>query len=402
MAQHSAHMVQPGKFTVSQKVRGLIFVSIFIGVVSFVLAFQADKTTHKTMVWEGYLTSLFFFVSVTVGGLFFTAIQHATNAGWSTTVRRVVESLTAFLPYAFVATLIFVVFGSHSLFEWLDPEVVSKDEVLQNKQAYLNHSFYVIRTVAFFLLWLFFGKLIVGKSLQQDHAPDDTLTKRMVAPSVIFLVVFALSYSLFCVDHLMSLHPHWYSTIFGVYCFSGLFQSTLAFTILITIWLMKKGLLNGLVNENHLHDLGKFLFAFTVFYAYIAFSQFMLIWYANLPEETIYYAMRAHDGWMMVSMSLLVFKFIVPFLLLLPRAAKRDPDHMIRISILILVMQYVDIYWMVYPNFHQDGVVVPFWGIGIFIGFLGVFLAVVTRFLEKNSIVAVNDPRLHEALHHHI
>jgi hypothetical protein len=200
----------------------------------------------------------------------------------------------------------------------------------------------------------------------------------------------------------MSLDPHWFSTMFGVYTFAGLFQSTIAMMSIFAVWLKRRGFTTGFFNENHLHDLGKLLFAFTVFYAYIGFSQFMLIWYANVPEETFFYLERGHGSWMGVSLSLLVFKFIVPFLLLLPRAAKRDEGHMIRVASLILVMQFVDIYWLVSPVFNKAGANVPVWGIGIFIGFLGLFVWSVTRFFEKNNIVPIKDPRLHETLSHHI
>jgi len=249
---------------------------------------------------------------------------------------------------------------------------------------------------------VFFAKKLVGHSIKQDVDGDENHTHKSFPFAIAFLPIFALSYSFFSFDILMSLHPHWYSTIFGVYCFAGLFQSALAAIILLSSYLLRKGLLVGYVNVEHLHDVGKFLFGFTVFYAYIAFSQFMLIWYANLPEETIFYLHRSHGSWMTVSMSLLVFKFIVPFLALAPRGAKRNMKNLIWVSVLILVMQYVDIYWLVYPNLDSNQVLFSFWEIGIFIGFLGLFLASIFKFLSKHSVVAVKDPRIQEALHHHV
>jgi hypothetical protein len=156
------------------------------------------------------------------------------------------------------------------------------------------------------------------------------------------------------------------------------------------------------VNDNHLHDLGKFLFAFTVFYAYIAFSQFMLIWYANLPEETIFYANRGHGLWMVISMSLLVFKFIVPFLMLLPREAKRNKGHLVRVSALIIFMQVIDVFWLMYPNFNEGNLMIPYYEVGLFFGFTGLFLMTVTRFLSVNNIVAQKDPYIKESLNHHV
>jgi hypothetical protein len=334
--------------------------------------------------------------------LFFSAVQYASNAGWSVTIRRISESLASFLPVALVIGLVIIFFGGHHLYEWLHKEVVEKDALLKHKAAYLNMSAWTIRTILFFGIWILFKKLIIGNSIKQDSSGDEKLTLTNVKLSCGFLVLFALSYSLFSVDFLMSLAPHWFSTMFGVYCFAGLFQSTLAFIIIVTIKLMDTGILKDLVNEEHLHDLGKFLFAFTIFYAYIAFSQFMLIWYANLPEETIFFAKRAHDGWMAVSYSLLVFKFTVPFLLLLPRQAKRDKKSLMFNAGLLLVMQWVDDYWIVYPNFNDGRVVFSYQEIGIFLGFLGLFLFTMTRFLSRNKVVAIKDPYIEEALHHHV
>ncbi len=388
------------KAEASKKCKLFLYVASLLGVLSFFLSLQMDESPRQALTWAGYLTALFFFVSLALGGLFFTSIQHVTNAGWSVTIRRFSESLSTFLPVGFVLTLIFIVFGADSVYEWLHPEAVAKDHLLQHKSPYLNKPFFIIRTVLFFVLWILFQRKIVGHSLKQDHTGEVCLTHRNVTLSVIFLLIFALSYSLFSVDFLMSLHAHWFSTIFGVYCFAGLFQSALAFIIILIVWLRDQ--IKDWVNENHFHDLGKFLFAFTIFYAYIAFSQFMLIWYANLPEETSFFLHRAHGGWMWISMSLLLFKFLVPFLALLPRGAKRCPRWLFLVACLIFVMQYVDIFWLVYPNFSEEHVVFPLWGIGMFIGCLGIFSLVVVRFLEKNPLVPLKDPRLHESLKHHI
>jgi hypothetical protein len=215
-------------------------------------------------------------------------------------------------------------------------------------------------------------------------------------------LVFAITYSLFSVDTMMSLQPHWFSTIFGVYCFAGLFQSSLALLVIILVWLLNKGLLRGYVTDHHVHDMGKYMFAFTIFYAYIAFSQFLLIWYANLPEETEFYWNRMYGGWLWVSIAIAVFKFIVPFLALLPRWAKRSHSHLVAVAVLILIMQYVDVYWLVYPNFNDNRLVFSLWEVFIFLGFLGGFLLMVTNFLSKHNLVPIKDPRLHESVQHEV
>ena len=397
MKASSGSSLNPVHVDVPSTNRTLAYVFVVTGLVTFVLGLL----TEPTRAWSAYLTSFWFFLSLGLGGLFFTAIQHVVNAQWSVTVRRYAEALTSFLPWAAILGLILVIGGSKYLYMWLDPEIVSNDALIQKKTAYLNKGFFWVRAVGFFGLWLLFRRLIVFKSLAQDKSGDANLTLASIKPSVIFLIVFALSYSLFAVDLLMSLDPHWYSTMFGVYCFAGLFQSSLAMIICITVWLMKRGALRGYVNENHIHDLGKLLFAFTVFYAYIGFSQFMLIWYANLPEETEFYALRGHGAWWCVSLSLLILKFIVPFLVLMPRGSKRNPKILVPAAILLLVMQYVDVYWLVYPNFNEGEISFSIIEIGTFLGMLGGFLLCIYRFLTKYSVVPVGDPRLAESQHHH-
>ncbi len=397
MGNHTVvEKVEPKKFELPGNTKVIFFVMMGIGLASLVAGF----ILNKERVWHSYLTSYFYFSSLAIGGLFFSAIQHAVQAGWSVNIRRISESMTAFLPVVLVGGLVLLASGS-DLYLWLDKEVYLNDPIIAGKYAYLNWGFWAVRMVVFALLWWFFSTKIVGYSLKQDEDGDEAWTHKLTRVSVAFLLVFALSYSLFSVDLLMSLEPHWFSTIWGVYCFAGLFQSTLAFTILMILYCRSKGWVTGLMTEEHVHDVAKFLKGFTVFWAYIAFSQFMLIWYANLPEETVFYLHRSHGGWMEVSLALLVFKFIVPFVALLPRWAKRTPMHLVMVCILVLVMQYVDLYWVVYPN-YKDHVVFSWMEVGVFIGFLGVFLFLVSRFLGKHNLVPVKDPRIHESLSHHV
>jgi hypothetical protein len=202
-------------------------------------------------------------------------------------------------------------------------------------------------------------------------------------------------------DQLMSLDAHWFSTMFGVYVFAGLFYVNLASTCVLTLLAKRAGKLDGIVNENHIHDLGKFMFAFTVFWAYIAFSQFMLIWYANLPEETGWFLRRFQDGWMPISIFLLVGKFMVPFFLLLPRDAKRNEPLLLGVGLFMIFAQWVDMMWIVQPEFFHDGPKLGIVEIGTAAGFFGLFALLVSRFLSKNNIVAIGDPRLAESVYHH-
>lgn len=387
------------KLEIGKSTSAIYSIMMFVGFLTFVVGLVA---VDRERIWHSYLTSFFYFVSLGLGGLFFTALQHVTKAGWSVNIRRIAEAMARFVPWGLAGALLLALGGASYLYDWMDLAKVNSNALLAKKAPYLNPTFFYIRILFFFGAWWLFAKLIIGNSLKQDESGDERLTLKNVPLSIAFIFLFALSYSLFSVDTLMSLLPQWFSTIFGVYCFSGLFQSSLAMMLLLTIWLLEKGLLKGFVDENHLHDLGKLLKGFTVFYAYIAFSQFMLIWYANIPEETEYFMIRSHGGWYLLSLSLLVFKFIVPFVALLPRWAKRNKDYLKVVCWLILVMQYVDVYWMVYPNYKEGHVFFSIWEIGIFLGFLGLFLKVVTGFLSSHNLVPLRDPRIDESLHHHV
>jgi hypothetical protein len=392
-----SHELDLKKYVMTTQLQRLIYALMGLGAICFVMGY----ISNPQRLWSSYLVSFFYFSCLGLGGLFFAAINHMTKAGWSVTVRRSAEAMTAFIPVILVAGL-FMLLGFKSLFIWTDPAVVEASPLIQAKTAYLNVGFFTGRLLVFCAGWLFFKHKLVGNSLKQDVSGDEQLTHQSVGTSIAFVLFFALSFSFFSIDLLMSLLPTWYSTIFGVYCFAGLFQSSLAVLALVLIHLRKNGFVKGYITHEHQHDVVKYMKAFTVFWAYIAFCQFMLIWYANIPEETEYYIMRSQNGWMFVSILLLVFRFIVPFLILLPRGAKRDDKVVTMVSILILIMQYVDIYWMVYPNFN-DGVVKFGWlEIGIFAGFAGVFMFTLFNFLKKNNLVPIKDPRLNEALNHHV
>lgn len=395
-AHHSTNLVLK-KYETPKNMQILVYALLAIGVLSFILGF----ITNPQRLWSSYLVSFFYFTALGLGGLFFSAINHLTKAGWSVTIRRSAEAMTSFLPAVLVGGLVMLL-GFKYLYSWADPAQVAENPIIQAKAAYLNVGFFVGRLLVFCAGWLYFKKLIVGNSLKQDATGAEELTVKNVGYSIGFVLFFTLSFSFFSVDLLMSLLPTWYSTIFGVYCFAGLFQSSLAVLALIIVHLRNTGFVEGYITVEHQHDVVKYMKGFTVFWAYIAFSQFMLIWYANIPEETEYYIMRSQNGWMFISTLLLVFRFIVPFLVLLPRGAKRDNKVVVLVSLLILVMQYVDIYWMVYPNFNDGVVQFGLQEIGIFAGFAGLYLFLLLGFFKKNNLVPVKDPRMSEALSHHV
>jgi hypothetical protein len=367
-----------------------------IGVAAFALGLQQDPARA----WSSFLLNHFYFMSLALGGLFIAALQWLTSAMWSAPVRRISESFTAYLPVALVLSLV-LYFGMHDLFTWTHPELVKGDAVLEHKTGWLNINFFMIRDIIAICLWILFAKIMIGNSIAQDTSKDAKLTLRNRSLSPAFMIIFGLSFTVIAFDLMMSLEPHWYSTMFGVYCFAGLFYSSLALTCLVTLYLRSKGRLEGIVNENHLHDLGKFMFAFTVFWAYIGFSQFMLIWYANLPEETFYFIERIQGGWLSISIFLLVGKFMTPFFLLLPRDSKRSPTILAIAGCWMLVAQWIDVMWMVQPHFSPNGPQFGVVEIGMTIGFIGIFGFMISRFLGKHSIVAIGDPMLAKSVFHH-
>ena len=384
------------KFEFPDKLKNIFSVFIFIGFVAFFAGLLIDKNR----VWYAFLSASLFVLFLSLGGVFFTAIQHVSKAGWSVNIRRLMEGFGAYIPWAGLFCLA-LLFSGDSLYSWFDKERVLADPLLQHKSAYLNWSFFLIRLLAFFGIWIFFSQKLIRFSLKQDQTGGEENSQKSLSYSVAFLALFAVSFSFFSFDTLMGLDPHWFSTIFGIYTFAGLFQSFIAALILLVIYFRKIDVLdNKIVNENHLHDLGKFLFGCTIFWAYIAFSQYMLVWYANLPEEAVYYLYRSGPNWKWLSLALILFKFIVPFLFLLPRWVKRDEGSLIIASILILLAQYADIYWMVYPQWDHEHLHFGFLEMGLLLGFIGIFLYSIFHFFSRHPLVPVQDPRQKESSSH--
>lgn len=389
------HELKLEKFETPQGLNTAIYALLAIGLLG--TAYGLLKDTERF--WTSYLVSFFYFACLGLGGMFFIAFNHAAKAGWSSSIRRIAESFTSFLPALFVGAVVLIL-GFKHIYPWADPEQAHR--MTGGKALYLAPWFVTLRMIIFALGCLVFKRLIVGNSLKQDQTGDNELTLKNVTYSIGYIAFFAILFTLFSIDLLMSLLPSWYSTIFGIYAFAGMIQSTFALFAIMIVWLRSSPWIKGYITVEHQHDIGKFLKGFTIFWAYIAFSQFMLIWYANIPEETEFYLMRSHSGWLGISFGLLIFRFVIPFLALLPRDAKRNNTNLVAVSILVLVMQYVDLYWLVYPNFNEGTPKFGFLEISTFALFAGIFLKLVTKFMSQNNLVAIKDPRLHEALNHHV
>lgn len=399
MSHHVAHtdFKNPGSFKVSSGAKTIFAACALVGVASFAMAIGSQPER----VWANFLVNYFYFLLLGLFGGFFMALQHVTNAYWSVTVRRLAEALVSYLPVAFVLGLVLFFFGRHHLYEWTHTDVVAHDAVLTMKSNYLNVPFWLVRLVGFFALWIALTFKMRSNSLAQDQSGAPALTLSNIKLGTAFLPLFAIGLTLTTIDLVMSLEPHWFSTMFGVYAFSGLFYSGLSLLVWLAIQGRRQGVLSDqIVNQNHLHDVGKLMFGFTVFWAYIMFDQLMLIWYANLPEETTYYLTRFNGGWWNYFWVLVTVHFFIPFFGLLPREAKRCESYLSKMALFMLAAQWMDAYYLVMPVFSKSGPVFGVIELGMFLGFFGVFALSVTRFLERVPAVPLKDPRIAQCLGH--
>jgi hypothetical protein len=286
------------------------------------------------------------------------------------------------------------------LFRWADPAALEHDSVLAGKTAYLNVQFFVIRFLVICVLWIVFSWLFVRNSRRQDGTGDQRLTVTNTRLSALFIPLFAIAITVMAVDWGMSIEPRWYSTIFGVYYFSGTVLAALAAVTLAAVYLIEGGYLPKLTGD-HLYSLGALLFAFVNFWAYIAFSQFMLIWYANLPEETVWFIGRWHNGWEYVSVLLIIVQFAVPYFVLLPQEAKMDPRRLKFMAIWILFAHLLDIYWLVMPGYAEQ-FSLGWTEMSVPLIVAGAGLLVLSRNMGRHHIIPVGDPKLERALRFHL
>lgn len=384
-------------FVMPVTLKRIISLSLGVGVILSLFGAYA----HPKRFLLAWLVAWVFWIAISLGALVFVAVHHIGRAGWNVTVRRIYEGV-AYLAYFLPLGALVVLVAANEIFPWLDQNYLAAHPVVQAKLSYLNRPFMFIRWVLFFGFWAFIAHKLISRSLRQDFEGGKLEDLSYWSFwSVLGVLGLGLLFSFFSVDSLMSLLPTWYSTIYAIYVFAGGFQAAIALGILWVVYFKHRGFVEGYMTVEHLHDLGKYLKAFTIFWAYIAFSQFLLIWYANIPEETYFYALRIRGYWLWVSFGLLIFKFVIPFVALLPRWAKRQPSHLASVALLVVVTQWVDIYYLVYPNFFED-VVLGWVELGATLLISGAMLALMGIFFQKHSLVPTRDIRLSEALNHHV
>lgn len=350
--------------------------------------------------WANLLLISYYLLGLGLGGIVLVALQYVTGAGWGVALRRLPEALAALIPVASVGVLV-VLLAYPAMYPWTEPAPEDADPGAAFRHLWLNRPFFILRALAYVVLWTLFARAIVRGSTRQDEDGQvgHTYTNRLL--SAAFLVVFGVTSWLSSVDWIMSLEPKWSSTIFGVYHFAGLFLGALAAVVVLAVWLTHHGALRGILMQDHLHDLGMLLFSFSSFWMYIWFSQYMLIWYVNNPEETSYFVRRLHGGWWSFFYLNVLLNWVVPFLVLMPRATKRSPRVMLAVALVILIGRWMDLYLMILPPLGEG----PMRSLGIVEGGLaagavGLFLLTVFRALGRQSLVPINDPFLVESLPH--
>jgi hypothetical protein len=347
--------------------------------------------------FQSYLMAYMLCLGVTLGCLALGMVHQLSGGAWGVLIRRPIGAATRVLP---IMTVLFlpVLAGMRALYPWTDATRVAADEVLQHKHLYLNVPFFLVRAAVYFGVWNLLTYLLNAWSLEQDRNPDPRLARRMQKLSAVGLLGYGLTITFASFDWLMSLEPHWFSTIYGVLIIGGQGLSAMALMIAVLVWLGRRPPLDRIVVPAHFHDLGNLMLAFVMLWAYFSFSQYLIIWAGNLPLEISWYQHRLQTGWRTVGVTLILFHFAVPFVVLLSRTVKRAPDLLIRVAIGILVLRLIDLFWLIAPEFHENGLVVHWLDVVLPLSMGALWLAAFVWQLRGRAILPVHDPQFDEAL----
>ncbi|MDP6853684.1 MAG: quinol:cytochrome C oxidoreductase [Candidatus Marinimicrobia bacterium] len=381
-------------FQIEPSLFNKISLATAIGVFTMIFGFFSTER-----VWPNILLASYYITGIGFCGMMFVAIQYVSNAGWAAMIRRIPEAMFSALPIGLLL-MVPVVLGAHYIYEWTHTEVVAKDPILLGKEPWLNLKSFIIRIPIYYGIWYFLGLPIVKHSRRQDETGDIKHTKKAVRWSAAWLYIGGIAFIISSFDWIMSLEPHWFSTIFGLYNFSGMFTAGLSFMIIILIYLRRKGFLPQ-IKDDHLHEMGRYLFAFVTFWVYIWFSQHMLIWYANLPEETGYYLKRHIGSFGLLSILNIVLNWLAPFTILLFRKTKRSEKYLLIASALVLSGHWIDLYLMIFPPLIGS---VPVFGLleaGTVLGIAGVLCWAVFSTLSNWNLIPNKDPYIDESYQLH-
>jgi hypothetical protein len=347
--------------------------------------------------YQSYLMAYMFCLNVTLGCLALGMVHQLSGGAWGIVIRRPIGAAARLLP---MMTLLFVpvIVGMNHLYPWTRADIVANDELLQAKRAYLNVPFFLARAAIYFAAWNAVSYWLNRWSFEQDRAGDPQIARKMQRTSAGGLIVYGLTITFASFDWLMSLEPHWYSTIYGVLIMGGQGLSGMAFLIGVLVWLSRRPPLDRIIVKAHFHDLGNLILAFVMLWAYFAFSQYLIIWAGNLPQEIAWYVHRLQTGWRFVGVALIAFHFVIPFVLLLSRTIKRDAELIVKVAIGILVVRLVDLFWLIAPEFHTNGIAVTWLDVMLPLALGAFWLGCFISQLRRRTILPVHDPEFDEAL----
>jgi hypothetical protein len=371
-------------------------IALVIGLLGLILSLIGYFLNPEQFFFS-YLAAFAFWTSIGLGALFFVMLQYLTGSIWSISSRRIPEALMSVLPWMSLFFLVIII-GMPFIYHWSGHEAAA-EPLFQKKSAFLNMPFFIIRSILYFTIWTLLIRGLLRNARKQDDGfhPEQLQRSRRLSAGGMVLFAFTLTFA--AIDWLMSLNAEWYSTIFGVYFFTGSVVGALAGMLLIAIWLRSKDILSHEITFEHYHDLGKLIFTFMILWAYMAFSQYFLIWYANLPEETAWFKQRWQGSWRIITLALVFGHFFIPFVLLMSRAAKRNTKMLFIIGIWFLAIHRLDIYWVVMPNLHHDGLSISWMDFSTMAGIGGVFVYLFWRYFTRHLIIPVNDPQLQDSIH---
>lgn len=382
-------LVIPTRFNI------IAFVLMGIGLIAFVYGFVVNPA--KT--WPNLLMNNYYFLSLAIGATFFAALQSITRSGWSAGIIRVPQAMGNFIPVIAILMLPILLFGMHDLYHWTHKEALEHDPLIAHKYPYLNMPFFIARYVIFFAVWTLLTQYIRRLSLKEDRKDTLTYFKKIEFFNKVYIFALAITFSLASFDYIMSIDVHWFSTIFAVRNFAMGFFHASAVIMMIVIILNKAGYLS-FINKSHLRDMSKYVFVLSIIWTYTWFSQYILIWYANIPEETIYYLPRTQGEFIPFFYLELILNWLVPFLLLMSGKISTNRNALLAIGVVLIIGHWVDMYQQVIVGSYGK-LELGFIEVGTFLGFWGLFAYVVARSLAAAPLIPVKHPFLEESLQHH-
>ena len=352
---------------------------------------------NATQFYQSYLMAYMLCLSVALGCLALGMMHQLSGGAWGVVIRRPIGAASRVLP---VMTLLFVpvLLGMSHLYIWTHADVVAHDDVLQAKHPYLNVPFFLVRAAIYFASWNALAYFLNAWSLEQDRSSDPHIARKMQLLSAGGLVVYGLTITFASFDWLMSIEPHWYSTIYGVLIMGGQALSAMAFLIVVLVWLSRRPPLDRIVVKAHFHDLGNLTLAFVMLWAYFSFSQYLIIWAGNLPQEISWYVSRLQTGWRLIGVALVLFHFVVPFVLLLSRTMKREAHLIVLVAVAILLSRLLDLFWLIAPEFHTRGIAVSWLDVMLPLALGAIWLGSFIWQLRGRPILPLHDPQFDEAL----